>query len=197
VQHDTVIGWGKIRVQTKSGTPSAYMNVLQVRSHVTQSDSFYLNGMPVDNALLANLMLSQGMTTQLFTINYYRPGEDTPDVQREYTNAAFAGPATSYVLMNRLPDGTGVADIADEKGISIYPNPVKNGVVNVNIEKNTSGNWSYELINMIGQVVAAAPVPLQGTKATINIGKSNTPGIYYLQLSRNGEKMSVKPLSID
>ena len=197
VQHDTVIGWGRIRVKDANGTPSAYMNVLQVKTHIAQSDSFYVNGLPVDNSILSNLMMSQGMVTEFFSINYYRPGEVTPIVQREYTDATYAGTTTTYVHQNRLPDGTGVADIADENGISIYPNPVKNGFVSVHIENDISGAWTYELRNMMGQVVSSERITLRGSRATINLGTSNAPGIYYLQLNRNGEKISVKALSID
>jgi hypothetical protein len=70
-------------------------------------------------------------------------------------------------------------------------------MVSINIAKNNTGAWTYALINMTGQVVSAAPVTLQGTTATINIGKENTPGIYYLQLNRDGEKESVRAISID
>ena len=70
VQHDTVIGWGRIRVKDANGTPSAYMNVLQVKTHIAQSDSFYVNGQPVDNSILSNLMMSRGRVTEFVSNNY-------------------------------------------------------------------------------------------------------------------------------
>jgi hypothetical protein len=137
------------------------------------------------------------METNLYVINYFRAGEVTPMVQSEYADANYTNPTGTYVHMNRLGDGTGIDDIADNNGISIYPNPVKNGQVNIYIAKNKSGTWSYQLTNVMGQTIASAPFTLNGTKATISTEAAKTPGLYYLQLFRHNEKVSVKALSID
>lgn len=195
-REDSVKGWGKMKLKTNAGAASGYMDVLQVKTHVQQIDSFYINGAPVSNTILGVLGLSQGMETHSFTMYYYRANEVTPLLEMDYPDGSFSTPSAAYAHTNRLTGVTGITDIADKNGISVYPNPVINRSVNINIESPNSATWNYELINAVGQKTGTGNLKLNNNKATIKINSVNMPGVYYLQLYKNGERMKTEILTM-
>jgi len=195
-QTDTVIGWGRMRVKDKAGNPTGYMDVLQIKTYMVQTDSFFLGGMAVANTMLQGLGLSQGMTLEIPFINYFRVGEVTPLVQMQFADGSYTNQAFTYVHANRLADPTGIADIADDHGISIYPNPTIDGRVTINIAKNNTGNWEYKLMTTTGQTVMSAPLEVSGGKATLSPTEAIAAGNYFLMLSRNGVPVTVRQLTI-
>jgi hypothetical protein len=192
---DSVKGWGKIRVKMENGMGSTYMDVLQVKTHVQVIDSFYLNGMAVPNLQLQALGLSQGMETYNYYVRYYRAGEVTPVVEMTFLDPSYATPDEARVMTNRLSDPTGI-DFITPGGISIYPNPVNNHVIYADLLDNPTGNWRYELLNTMGQKVAAAPLNVKGTQAQIILNETTAPGMYYLSLYQNDKKQLVKSVMV-
>jgi hypothetical protein len=184
-----------MRVKMNNGSSSTYMDVLQVKTHVQVIDSFYLYGMPIPNAQLQILGLSQGMESYSYYIRYYRAGEVTPLVDMSFSDPAYGTPDDAYVMTSRLSDPTGI-DFISSGEVSIYPNPVNNHVIYANISNNTTGNWRYELVNTLGQKTAAAPLAVKGTQAQIILNEATAPGMYYLSLYRNNERQVVKPVII-
>ncbi|HTM67396.1 MAG TPA: T9SS type A sorting domain-containing protein [Flavipsychrobacter sp.] len=192
---DSVKGWGKMKVKMENGMGSTYMDVLQVKTHVQAIDSFYLNGVAVPNLQLQALGLSQGMESYSYYVRYYRAGEITPVVQMSFPDQSYTTPDEALVMTNRLSDPTGI-EIITPGGISVYPNPVNNGVIYADLLDNPTGNWRYELANTLGQKVAAAPLNVKGTQAQIILNETATPGMYYLSLYQNDKKQTVKALMI-
>lgn len=86
------------------------------------------------------------------------------------------------ILMPRQPNdvelATGVDEISDADGISIFPNPA-NDVLNLNWINGISGNVAYNLYNATGQLVTSGTVAQP--MGTVDVSDL-TPGLYTLNL---------------
>lgn len=193
---DTVKGWGKIRLKNLAGQATGYMDVLAVKVRTTVTDSFFLMGAPMDPTLLAAVNLVQGSVSEEFEIRYYRAGEVTPLVAVQYADAAYTQENSAQAHMKRLPaGGVGVGDVIGTNGIRVYPNPVTNSTINVELN-DAAQNWTYELTDMTGKKVASGNINASGTKGQIEMKGSNAAGIYHLNLLKNGASTGVHPLMI-
>ena len=74
VRHDTIAGYGKMRLYTENG-PSQYYDVLVDQISEFAVDSFYLNGAPAPSFILTPFGMSQGQITDgRNRLNVYREG---------------------------------------------------------------------------------------------------------------------------
>ncbi|MFT7252333.1 MAG: hypothetical protein ACI9FW_002094, partial [Flavobacterium sp.] len=75
----------------------------------------------------------------------------------------------------------------DIKSIKVYPNPVTNGIVNVQLPEGDYTNYSYELVNVLGQTVMSANIEvLSGNQFSFNTrGLANT--WYALRILNKGK----------
>jgi hypothetical protein len=189
---DSVKGWGRMRLKNNAGVTSAWMNVLQVKSHVQLIDSFYLDGLPIPENLLTSFGLGQGMETHTYTMDFYREGEVTPLTSVDYANGSYSSPQSAVVHTSRHANATGINEITNAGSISVYPNPISGNRINVSIDGNANGNWGYKLVNVTGQTTAAGTMEMKGGSATINLNGRSAAGVYYLQLVNDGIAVAVK-----
>ena len=70
-------------------------------------------------------------------------------------------------------------------GFNIYPNPVTNNNIGLQINNLPAGNYNLRLISMAGQVMTEQQVSLSGGTATqsIKIDKLLSSGIYKLEIT--------------
>ncbi|MFI4962640.1 MAG: T9SS type A sorting domain-containing protein, partial [Legionellales bacterium] len=195
-EKDTVIGWGKMRIKTLAGTPSGYMNVLQVRTMTTTLDSFFVNGLPAAPTLLSALSLTQGQITKTYEQNFYRVNEVTPLAYVQFSDSANTTPTKVTTHVQRLLPNA-VPIVFNDANVKIYPNPVSGRNVSIDVPV-TTGEWKYELVNISGQAVAADRLQLSNnqTHTQIQFSASLVPGIYYIRLINDGKQVVVKPLEI-
>lgn len=72
--------------------------------------------------------------------------------------------------------------------INIYPNPVKNGLLNIELPENE--NYNLNIFNQLGQEVSAINIVTK--KISIDCSKFNS-GVYYVQIiNNNGQSNTVK-----
>ena len=197
-EKDTVIGWGKMKIKTAAGTPSGYMNVLQVRTQITRTDNFYLNGSMTDpllGPLLGILGVTQGAVTKTYAQNFYRMNEVTPLAYVQFSDSANVTPvrATTHTQRLALPSAVGI--VLNEANIKIYPNPVSGRMLSIELPAAT-GEWKYELVNVAGQTVAANMLQVSGNHAQIQFAAALAPGTYYVRIINDGNQVAVKPLEI-
>lgn len=181
--HDTVVGWGQMRVATASGNASGWIPVLQVRHSEEVTDSFYIGGVPASSAMLGTFGLSQGQVTGSYETRFYRASDATPLVTVTHADNTFSGtPDDMQVQMTRLAPSS-VKTIGHVGNISIYPNPAHNKV-QVTMQGNASTGWHYALVNMMGQEVAGGVLPLGGAQqqAEIYLPSGLSAGVYALKL---------------
>ncbi|RYZ25334.1 MAG: hypothetical protein EOP49_44760, partial [Sphingobacteriales bacterium] len=174
---DTVIGWGKMRLKNAAGTISGYMDVIQVKTHVNSIDSFYINGSPAPATMLSAFGLTQGMETDYFSVAYYRVGEITPLLEVYYNNSNYTSPSSVMAHMLRHATPNAILDVNIDAAISTFPNPVTTGMFQVTLPEST-GSWTYELLNTLGQVTASGSLEVNGKQAVVATGGAAS-GTYY------------------
>jgi type IX secretion system substrate protein len=196
---DTVVGWGQMRVKNIDGTHSGYMEVLQVKRILNRVDSFFLNGSPASSILLTLLGVTQGQSHSYFQYRFYRANEVTPLVSVIYSSNSFTTPDSAYIHTQRLASTASVGSINMSDKFRIYPNPVNENTVSIDVPDIQDANWSYDLINISGQNVASEMLPLNAhqTHATIVFPWKLVSGIYYLCLKNNNLMVSMKRLEIN
>ena len=197
--YDTVCGWGKMRIKRPTGDTTAYYNVLQLRSAKVEKDSFYLNGAPFPPYLLTFLGITQGQTTKTYKESFYRKGRITPFAKFTFSDSTYTTITGSEIDTNATAPGTGVENIdAVYNDIKVYPNPVVNHKFTIEVPAGIKGNWSYDLISITGQTVAAATLSLDAYQnhQQITLPNSLVPGVYYLRITNDGEVVNIKALTI-
>ena len=72
-----------------------------------------------------------------------------------------------------------------KSSMSIYPNPVTNNIINLQLANQPKGTYHLRLTNSIGQLVHAATMLSGSTNTTlsINVPGKLTPGIYSLEVN--------------
>ena len=193
-EQDTVVGWGKMRIKDATGSPSEYMSVLQVQSAITTIDTFLLNGVPASAALLTALGVSQGQKDTTYQMSFYRVGEVTPLAKIDFRDAAFTQTIGATYHRQRLPNTSAVTKVIGLDDITIYPNPVSDRVIAVEVPISSAA-WSYELLGIDGRAVISGKLPMNCTHAQIDLPPTIQPGVYYLRLN-NGQQISTRSIEI-
>ena len=191
---DSVKGWGKMRVPGFTGGASSWFNVLQVQTTTTVMDSFLINGSVPPSAVLTALGVTEGQTTNTYQQSYYRTGEVTPFAKIQYPDATFSAPSRGTTNSQRLIN-TGIANVVNNSGVNIYPNPVTGNEVTIDLPA-AGGAWSYELIDMSGRNVTSGSLQTNGNHAQLSIPSVVTPGIYYIRINNNGNQICVRSIDI-
>ena len=194
---DSVIGWGKMRVKNLTGGASNWYDILQVKTSKTKIDSFSLQGSfanPLLPTILSALGLIQGQVTKTYEQNYYRTMEVTPFANVQFTDSTYTTPKKVTTHTQRLVD-VGVDNTQNEQSVSVYPNPLNGGQVTITLPAS-AGVWSYEMVNMHGQVLANGALSLNGTHTDITIPASVATGHYYIKVNNNGKLYCVKAIEV-
>ena len=78
-----------------------------------------------------------------------------------------------------------VSNVSATATLSVYPNPVVSGTVNLNLPAQPRGNYTALLHNQSGQVVYAVSFEHNGGNfnKSIQLNKKITPGNYILELA--------------
>lgn len=182
VELDTVTGWGKLRVKNNVGATSLYFDVLQIKSITITTDNFFVNGSLVPSFELTLLGLSQGQHDTTYQQNYYRPWEVTPLAQVNFRDAAFTQPVSATTHAQRLMDN-GLAGVADEQSVKLYPNPACNSIsVELSGEK---GEWNYCLTDIAGRQLTTGTINYNSNRAIIPLPSSLGAGVYQLTLQNS------------
>ena len=187
---DTVTGYGKMSVQDKNGHTSIYYDVLQVTSIVSSADSFFVNGAPAPQALLTSFGIVNGKRVTSTEQYYYRNGELTPLVYIAYDSTY---PQAQYVQTHAariMPNG--IAQLAINNTLNIYPNPVSNGNINISATAADYGEWDYTVTTIAGQIITAGKLHINASQS-VNCVRGCAPGTYILRLTC-GTKQAVKQL---
>ncbi|UAY53153.1 T9SS type A sorting domain-containing protein [Ferruginibacter albus] len=82
--------------------------------------------------------------------------------------------------------------------IVIYPNPVKNGTVNLKMNNVIPGNYSFKLLSVSGQLLANKQLYITAgnTHQTIQLNNDLPKGLYQLEVIKPGNKKSSYPVQM-
>ncbi len=195
---DSVVGWGQMRVLELNGDTSGYMDVLQIRSDVSVMDSFYLNGSPAPSALLSSFNVTQGMVTVSNTQYYVRPNEVTPLAEVSFDDSTYSSANGAQTHAQRLAAGpAGVATLINNGNIAVYPNPVVDRNIYLDIPTaKANDRWTYDLTDINGKNVLCGNLLPNIVHAQIKLPSELSSGIYYLNVSNKGILAASKALDI-
>jgi hypothetical protein len=148
---------------------------INIRQYEVQKSN---NGTQFTNLFITPAHNSSASTSYLATdiqpvegYNYYRIKSIDLDGRTAYTNVV------------KLLKGKG------EQGITIYPNPVVDGKTSIQFNNMPAGNYTVRLLNTLGQEVFMKIMQHDEGRSTelINMDKKMQHGIYYLEVSKQGE----------
>ena len=77
--------------------------------------------------------------------------------------------------------------------ISVYPNPIVNEVINVQLTNQPKGQYQIRLINPLGQVVITKEIMHSGgnTNEPIKWNRNFAKGMYQLEITKPGGELKV------
>ena len=81
-----------------------------------------------------------------------------------------------------------------KQSISIYPNPVINGTINLQLTNQPAGEYGIRLFNKMGQVMISKQINhAEGSSTeTIQLDKYSAHGIYQLEVTKpDGNKVNM------
>ena len=106
------------------------------------------------------------------------------DVQPSVGDHFYRIKSTSNDAINKYSAIVKVNIGSTKNSISLYPNPIVNGTVSVQINNEVAGTYTCRLVNTIGQVLAVKEVKYTGGTATVllDIDKVLAKGIHQVQI---------------
>jgi len=185
-RRDSVCGWGKMRIKDASGVPTGYHKVLQVKTTITTTDSFFVNGLPLSNLALTLLNLTQGATSNTYQENFYRTGEITPLAQVTFADAAYSQPKSAVTHIQRL-FVVGLDNLVSADIPQVYPNPVAGNKVFIELPPPAGTSWEYSLTSLSGKTICAGLMQSNNRRYELVIPATISGGIYHLQIRSGGQ----------
>ncbi len=78
------------------------------------------------------------------------------------------------------------------EGVSVYPNPVINGIVNLHLTNQPAGIYEVRLINSVGQIMSSRKIIRAAGNSTETFSISSSPkGIYQLEVKKPDGNISI------
>jgi|GEM_PF-6736264 len=182
-QHSSrVAGWGEALLP-KSITTKRVKALLIVTS-ITNIDSIYLNGIPAPAPLLSALGVVQGRLLNDSSYYLYTSGLSYELAVQEFN----MGSVSSTDINRNANNSTSTVGILDAKAqmnVEVYPNPVTEGFVNINIPL---GGSTFYITDMSGKIVRTIMYPTAGLQ-TVALSDLN-PGVYILNLNTGSQMLT-------
>ena len=99
----------------------------------------------------------------------------------------------------KYTDNVRVAIAAINTGISIYPNPIKEGKINIQMGNQPSGNYNLSITNNNGQVIYTGTIQNNSNKSNflINLNTNADKCIYNLQITTPQNKITTQKLIVE
>lgn len=131
-------------------------------------NSTVLTAFLIDNYLKTTTPVDLNKTTTVnFTIN---------------SDAASTGANRFYISFAKP-----AAVIAGKDGMSVFPNPVTNGVINLQMNNMAAGIYNVRVFNAVGQVILNRQInhATGNSTETIQLGKGVVKGVYQLEVIKS------------
>ncbi len=188
-EYDSVVGWGKVRVNKTDSISSGYINVLQLKKISKIRDSISLPN-PINQSIFDTLGLAHSYTRTVYEMDFLTSELLSPLVKVIFTDSTMTIPQSGEVYIGNLSTiGLGVANVTQgNKDIKVYPNPVSNGMVNIEMADAKDGNWSYTLCNALGQIISIGNLPFSSTTNKVQLALPGrlAAGMYFMQIKESG-----------
>lgn len=184
VRHDTIVGWGTMRVPTINGPSLAY-DVLMLKRSVVSKDSFYMNGIPAPAALLFAFGLSQGQTTLTNRYIFWRENARYSLMLINFGSNNFTKASSIYYDGEAKADPNSISENR-ETIINIFPNP-NQGEFHINTGSLCDEEYNILIFNTMGQTVYSENSVRAG-KDFVRIKDRNLKkGTYFIRIKNNNK----------
>jgi Secretion system C-terminal sorting domain len=198
-------GWGGDMVADTKGNLyviSANHNIFKVNietrvaSFVTRlkdiPDTYTTNGAAVDDE--GNLIIGSANSTEaFFKVNPSDWSVTKMDNGGEKLNVSDLASSNFLFDTRTKKQVTAISDFREvySEKISAYPNPVSEGIVKVNFEKQPKGNYSIQLMDQVGRVLLTKQISVGGDNQleSININQNVAQGFYLLRVMNSNKKV--------
>jgi hypothetical protein len=168
--------------------------VLQVHHYEIAVDSYYLNGSPAPAMALTPFGLAQGQTITTVKTNFLRALAVRPLLEVEHSGTTHtSSPKTVYFNAIDLQEDLSVATTGLGT-VRVYPNPVQDGQLHIDVSANAGSNLNYLLIDVKGKPVLQGSLDAKG--GALKLPRSTAPGIYYLTLTNAEQAKTVVPIEV-
>jgi hypothetical protein len=191
---DTVVGWGTVKIKGIS-TKKIYDNipVLQVRHHVTMSDSFFLGGSPAPKPLLDAFGLQQGFPVDYYYVDFISQDELDELIRIDFAQNPYTNVSRVEIQQNRIEQyATRLNKLSLQNAINTYPNPIIDDNISIELPTNQTGNWGYNLTDIYGRNIANGTV--NAAEGTIKLPAGIAAGSYILSIDNDGVTVSVNKI---
>jgi hypothetical protein len=94
-------------------------------------------------------------------------------------STAYGGETEDYIV--NILSVSGINEINNKPGFSLYPNPVNNLLT---IENNLTGSLTYDIYNITGSEILRGTI--KNAKEGIDVSMLNS-GLYFIELAENGQ----------
>lgn len=191
-QTDSVVGWGKIQIPTSQNGLSDFYDVLMVKTHYKQVDSFYLAGQPFPDQLAAALGIQQGAETEMYALNFWRGSMMPIAGILYYSDSTYSTASPDYIFDHSVPaKGTSVQELSDVKQVVAYPNPARDNVV-VSFEQSRPEMVQVEIRNIMGELVQKVPVmsPAYRVEVPISLDGIARGAYSYSVVTSDGKRLA-------
>jgi hypothetical protein len=185
---DSVVGWGNVLILDIVTKAKYSVPVLQMRRKITIVDSFFLGGNPAPQQLLGAFGLKQGGEQYYYRVNFVSQGELGELVHLDFGSTPYQTVKVMEIQQNRMQQyATGLNKLSLQNAINVYPNPITNNTVTIDLPANQSGNYTYTLTDIFGRNIA------DGTIITnvVNLPDGLAKGNYILAISNNHTIVSI------
>ncbi len=176
-RRDSVRGWGSMRVRNAAGSPSDFIDVLQVNSTEITVDSFFIDGATAHPALMI-VGMTQGQRDTNYTQYYYRKGELRPLATVTHKNGQYTQPERAWIHRQRL--STDVPEIHKAEPVAVYPNPASS-FVTIGLPVYT-GHAVCIISNLFGNTLGRQSIVFKDGTATLILPAKVGTGVYQIQI---------------
>lgn len=186
VRHDTIVGWGKMRVYTPNG-PSIQYDVLMDKISEYTVDSFYLNGTPAPAPLLSAFGVTQGQKTEeVYRYNFYRKGSFSYLATYFFNDdETFSNVVSAFVHSEDIETAPPSATVNLE-GVTyatvLYPNPSVGSEINIKVLGANLSLGNYTITDAMGNLVQQGRAEWLGTEWKVRMSTVLPSGAYFVTL---------------
>lgn len=183
-RHDTIVGWGQMRVYTDMG-PSIYYDVLMCQTGEFSVDSFYIGGNPAPAQILSAFGVSQDQITNArYQYNFYVAGHYPYLIRHHYANDnTYSTVSKIYVLRDGITTATSIEENEIQFSTLVYPNPSNSGIINLRVMGKELPMSQYTVTDITGRTVASGILNHPGAlEASIQVGNEVANGTYFLNV---------------
>jgi hypothetical protein len=88
---------------------------------------------------------------------------------------------------------------ADEKRITVYPNPIKNGIIHLYLFNQPAGTYQVKMFSELGQLLREKPITYNGLPASMSIalpGVKAASGTYLLQVFTPDRQVEILRINV-